>query len=117
MTIRFVYSPKTFLLKITVYVFVAVTNYRYIMGTCFECNFSQGIFQLGEFQVELGIQVPLKDESTWLWVGVPLEFLLKGALSGLRDFLATFKNDEKCFLFHFKSSLCSQDIYVFVLTF
>ena len=44
----------------------------------------------------------------------------KGALSGLRQFLATeslFKNDEKCFLFHLKSSFRSQDIEVFVLTF
>ena len=29
----------------------------------------------------------------------------------------SFKNNEKCFLFHLKSSFCSQDIYVFVLTF
>ena len=28
-----------------------------------------------------------------------------------------FKNDEKCFLFHLKSSFCSQDNYIFVLTF
>ena len=28
-----------------------------------------------------------------------------------------FKNDEKCFLFHLKSSFRSQDIWVFVLTF
>ena len=27
-----------------------------------------------------------------------------------------FKNDEKCFLFHLKSSFCSEDIYVLVLT-
>ena len=29
----------------------------------------------------------------------------------------TFKNGEKCFLFHLKSSFRSQDIYVFVMTF
>ena len=28
-----------------------------------------------------------------------------------------FKNDEKCFLFHLKSSFCSQAISVFVTTF
>ena len=28
-----------------------------------------------------------------------------------------FKNDGKCFLFHLKSSFCSQDIKVFVMTF
>ena len=28
-----------------------------------------------------------------------------------------FINDQKCFLFHPKNSFCSQDIYVFVLTF
>ena len=28
-----------------------------------------------------------------------------------------FKNDEKCFSFHLKSFICSQDIYIFVLTF
>ena len=28
-----------------------------------------------------------------------------------------FKNDERCFLFHLKSSILSQDIYIFVLTF
>ena len=28
-----------------------------------------------------------------------------------------FKNDEKCFLFHLENSICSQDIYVFVMTF
>ena len=28
-----------------------------------------------------------------------------------------FRNDEKCFLFHFKSSLNSQDSYIFVLSF
>ena len=31
--------------------------------------------------------------------------------------LKPFKNDKKCFLFHFKSSFCSQDTYIFVLTF
>ena len=37
---------------------------------------------------------------------------VKGALLGLRQFLATepFKNDEKCFLFHLKNSFRSQDI-------
>ena len=37
----------------------------------------------------------------------------KGALSGLRQFLAAgkpFKNDEQCFLFHVKSTFHSQDI-------
>ena len=37
----------------------------------------------------------------------------KGALSGLRQFLASespLKKGEKCFLFHLKSSFCSQDI-------
>ena len=29
----------------------------------------------------------------------------------------SFKNDEKCFLFHLKSSFCSQDISIFFLTF
>ena len=29
----------------------------------------------------------------------------------------SFKNDEKCFLFHLKNSFCSQDIYAFVLNF
>ena len=29
----------------------------------------------------------------------------------------SFKNDEKCFLYHFKSSFHSQDIQIFVLTF
>ena len=28
----------------------------------------------------------------------------------------SFKNDEKCFLFHLKSSFSSQDIYIFVST-
>ena len=28
-----------------------------------------------------------------------------------------FKNDENCFLFHLKSSFCSQDISIFALTF
>ena len=28
-----------------------------------------------------------------------------------------FENGEKCFLFHLQSSFCSQDIYLFVLTF
>ena len=27
------------------------------------------------------------------------------------------KDDAKCFLFHLKSSFCSQDIYVFIMTF
>ena len=31
--------------------------------------------------------------------------------------MIAFKNDEKCFLFHLKSSFRSQDIYIFVLTF
>ena len=37
---------------------------------------------------------------------------IKGALSGLKQFLADepFKNDEKCFLFHRESSFHSQDI-------
>ena len=29
----------------------------------------------------------------------------------------SFKNDEKCFSFHLKSSFCSQDIQVFILIF
>ena len=29
----------------------------------------------------------------------------------------SFKNDEKCFLFHVKRSFCSWDIYIVVLTF
>ena len=42
-----------------------------------------------------------------------IAFVLKGALSGLRQFLATgtpLKNDEKYFLVHLKSSFRSQDI-------
>ena len=38
---------------------------------------------------------------------------VKGALPGLRQFLTTegsLENDEKCFLFHLKSSFCSEDI-------
>ena len=80
-----------------------------------------------------------------------LQRRLKGAFSGLRQFLSTesllkimkkfflfhlkvrlspskkvfyyllqrkpFKNDEKCFLFHLKSSFHSQDILIFLLTF
>ena len=39
--------------------------------------------------------------------------MMKGALSGLRQFLATeksFKNDGKYFLFLLKNSFCPQDI-------
>ena len=45
---------------------------------------------------------------------------INGTLSGLRQFLSTessFKNDEKCFLFHLKSFLHSQDISILVLIF
>ena len=42
---------------------------------------------------------------------------LKGKLSRLGPISFPFKNDEKCFLFHVKSSFCSQDIYIFILTF
>ena len=31
--------------------------------------------------------------------------------------MKALKNDEKYFLFHVKSSSCSSDIYIFVLTF
>ena len=44
----------------------------------------------------------------------------KGALSGLRQLLATenpSQNDEKCFLFYLKSLFHSEDILIFVLTF
>ena len=44
----------------------------------------------------------------------------KDALSGLRQFLATespLKTMKDTFLFHLKSSFCSQDIQLFVLTF
>ena len=44
----------------------------------------------------------------------------KGSFSGLRQFLATesaLKMAKKCFLFHFKSSSCSQDINIFGLIF
>ena len=44
----------------------------------------------------------------------------KGALSGLKQFLATespLKIMKNVFLFHLKSSFRSQDIQVFVLTF
>ena len=47
-----------------------------------------------------------------IFKGIFLIFI-KGALSGLRQFLGNwkpFKNDEKCILFHLKSSFCSQDI-------
>ena len=46
--------------------------------------------------------------------------LLKGALSGLRQFLvidSPLTMMKKCFLFYIKCSFSSQDIYVFVLTF
>ena len=50
---------------------------------------------------------------TYLYKKCPRLFP-EGALSGLRQFLATespfFKSDEKCFLFHLKSSFSSQDI-------
>ena len=39
---------------------------------------------------------------------------IKGALSGLRQFLTT---DKKCFLFHLKICFRSEDIYIFVLNF
>ena len=41
--------------------------------------------------------------------------LLEGALSDMRQFLETemAKNDEKCFLFHLKSSFRFQDIVVY----
>ena len=44
---------------------------------------------------------------------------IKGALSGLRQFLAIQSPLKmmKCFLFHLESSFCSQNIYFFVLTF
>ena len=45
---------------------------------------------------------------------------LKGALSGLRQFLALespLKIMKNAFLFNLKSSFCSQDISVFVLAF
>ena len=44
----------------------------------------------------------------------------KSGLSCLKQFWQLkkpFKNDEKCFLFHLKTSFRSQDIYVFVSTF
>ena len=46
--------------------------------------------------------------------------MFKGALSGLRQFLANespLKMMKKCFLFHLKSSFHLQDISVFALTF
>ena len=46
---------------------------------------------------------------------------LKVPFWGLGHFLTTerksFKVDEKCYLFYVKSSFCSQDIYIFLLTF
>ena len=45
-------------------------------------------------------------------------YILLKSGSHLRNFcFICFKNDEKYFLFHLKSSFRSQDIYVFVLTF
>ena len=49
-----------------------------------------------------------------------VNFEIKGALSGLRQSLATespLKMIKKCFLFHVKSSFRSQHIQVSVLTF
>ena len=51
--------------------------------------------------------------STYLYGALGIQFNFKGALSGLRQFLAIegpLKNDEKPFLFHLKSFLRSQDI-------
>ena len=43
-----------------------------------------------------------------------LKHKIKGSISGLRQFWQLkanpFKNHEKCFLFHFKSSFHSQDV-------
>ena len=42
--------------------------------------------------------------------------VLKGALSGLRQFLLTkslIKNNEKCFLFYLKNFFRSQDVFIF----
>ena len=53
----------------------------------------------------------------------PGKIFLKVRLSASKNFFyylhrrKPFKNDEKCFLFHFKSSFRSQDILIFVLTF
>ena len=43
--------------------------------------------------------------------------MLKDSLSGLRWQMKTFYNDEKCFLFHVKSSSRSWDINIFVMVF
>ena len=42
---------------------------------------------------------------------------VKGALSGMRRQLKPLKNNDNCFLFHLKSSFCSQDIFNFCLDF
>ena len=52
----------------------------------------------------------------------PHKFFLKVGLSSSKKYflfasVIPFKNDGKCFSFHLKRSFCSQDIYIFVLTF
>ena len=42
---------------------------------------------------------------------------VKGAPSGMRRQLKPLKTNENCFLFHLKSSFCSQDIFNFCLDF
>ena len=49
---------------------------------------------------------------------IPTHIRVKVGLSPTKKFCLlqwkSFKNDEKCFLFHLKSSFCSQDIQVFM---
>ena len=62
----------------------------------------------------LSIQLPLVDIITSLKAQYWRSTLLSETIS---DIWKPFKRDEKCFLFHVKSSFCSQGICIFVLTF
>ena len=64
------------------------------------------------------------DEGTGPWHKcISDRVIFKARLSSSKNILCylldwkPFRSDEKCFLFHLKSSFCSQDIYVFVTNF
>ena len=62
----------------------------------------------------------INERNLWIVYKDNISPCFKGALSGLETIFGNWKplkNEEKCFLFHLKRSVHSQDIYFFVMTF
>ena len=91
-------------------IFVEARYWRENFTSSFSCRTEETVREVCEFKNQFAF-ISVYDFALGFSVS---DFMFEDALSGLRQFLATekksFKNDEKCFLFHLKIFFHSQDI-------